>query len=952
IFPNGFVSVGAQGVVYAVSAGAKVINLSWGTPFVSGFLQAALNYAREQGVFVCIASGNSGTNERYYPAAFDSTFVVGAANSFGYVTEFSTFGSLVDIVAPGLDILSLRARGTDMYAESGEPGVRIVGSDSAYYLSDGTSMASPMVAGAAAVLLSFRPGLSLTQLENALKLGATDLVDPYGIGDSLPGVDTISGWGYLNIENALSMANGGRLFMTSPLQRGRYVGDIPVRIASLDDDYTDTWTVEYRCPHETVWTYLASGTGIPADSVAAVLSDTLLIGPLYLRLRDNSSAVHQISITRVVNRRLAIVSPTEGEDVSYNIQVIGSAFGPDFDSLIVSYSREGLSKIRLQKGTAEYFDSLLFNWTVSGIDTGLFTLHLDGFFDLDKVTDSVAIHIKSAFAPGWPQKIGAWLAITPVAADLDHNGSKEIIVTSSAGVYVYDKVSDGVQIRDGFPTMTDRDTRSIPAIYDLNRDGFDEIIFASDDGVYAIQHDGTPLLGWPRPAYTGQIPFGYEFPNPTVCKLGMGDDSAVVLINVIGQILAYRFTGDSYFYSRWGLFASYDPRISDMWSRGGNSSPVVTSVDVNKDGINEVIASYTAIQEKSGLGIYESRTGRPINEVGNTLVDVQIANVDGMVLADLTGDGAPEVIIAGFDENALQHIWVATNGNEVLPGWPVAMPEVTDWIGSFPIVADLDFDGKGEIIQSFFEYDISALYIWKGDGTPYRTIPGRPAGEVFTSQVTFSSPMVADILGDSHPEIIIRSGYIIPGTGPERIYVFDYQGNPVPGWPIITPTPSWQVLSSRYTPLIDDLDGDGKVEMAICGDGSDIFIWECEASSAGGSNHARLLADNLNSSVVGGFAAPRDDKFTGDSETSARAVITERSAPGSTEIIASMDISAPCTVTLELVTADGLTTRTLFDGKLSAGTRSFSIGSNADHSAFYRVSINGETTIQRLGYQP
>jgi subtilisin family serine protease len=952
IFPNGLASIGAQGVVYAVSAGARIISISWGSPFVSAFLRAALRYAREQGVFVCIAAGNTGTNRRFYPAGFDSTFVVGAANSFGNVTDFSTFGSHIDIVAPGLDILSLRAKGTDMYAESGEPGVRIVGSDSAYYLSDGTSMACPMVAGAAAVLWSFRPGLTLAQVEHAITLGATDLVDPYGVGDSLPGLDTISGWGYLNIENALSYATAGDVFITSPIQRQRYIGDIQVKIASLDDNYAGDWILETRRTHESGWTYLASGTGIPNDLVAATISDSAIIGIISLRLRDNGSTTHQITITRVVDRRLTIDSPTEGEDVSYNIHVIGSAFGPDFDSLIVSYSRDMSAKVRLQISTAEYFDSLLFNWTVSGVDTGLFTLYLDGFYDSEKLSDSVAVHIKSAFAPGWPQKLGGWLSITPVAADLDRDGSKEIIVTSSLGLYVFNNALAGAHVRNGFPAMQGKDLRSIPAIYDLNRDGFDEIICTGDDGVYAIQSDGSALAGWPRPAYTGQIPYGYDFPNPTVCKLGLGEDSAVALINIIGQILAYRFTGDSYFFSKGGIFASYDARISDMWPRGGNSSPVVTSVDINNDGINEVIASYTSPPPNSVLGVFESRTGRSVISTNTNPLNVSVANVDGMVLADLTGDDAPEVIIAGFDNANLQHIWVTTNGNEVLPGWPVNMPEVSEWIGSFPTVADLDLDGHGEVLQTFFEYDIAALYIWKHDGTPYRTIVGRPAGQVYSSQVTFSSPMVANIVGDSHPEIIIRAGYIFPGTGPERIFVLDYQGNPVPGWPIITPTPSNQVFSSPYTPLIDDLDGDGKVELAMCGDGSDIFVWECESSAAGGNNRARLLADNLNSSYLGGFSNTKAKHVISDEQSTPRPVILERKTPGGNIITLSMDVPAVSKVLLELVTVNGTESRVLYDGHVSPGTQSFVIGSLHDASAFFRLTVNGETTIQRAENLP
>ena len=49
--------------------------------------------------------------------------------------------------------------------------------------------------------------------------------------------------------------------------------------------------------------------------------------------------------------------------------------------------------------------------------------------------------------------------------------------------------------------------------------------------------------------------------------------------------------------------------------------------------------------------------------------------------------------------------------------------------------------------------------------------------------------MVADLTGDEHPEIIIRSGHIFPGTGTEKLYILDYTATPLPGWPIETPTP-------------------------------------------------------------------------------------------------------------------------------------------------------------------
>ncbi len=216
IYPNAYMSIGTAGILYAVNAGARIINISWGSPFASFALQDALSFARANGVFVSIAAGNSGDNTRGYPAAFDSAFAVAAGDSHGYMASFSTFGPFVDLVAPGVDILSLRAAGTDLYAEAGEPGVHIVGPDSLYYLADGTSMAAPAVAGAAALIWSFRPDLSLPQLENVLRMGAIDMLDPRNEGDSLPGPDTISGYGYLCVECSMDLLTNGGLASDLP----------------------------------------------------------------------------------------------------------------------------------------------------------------------------------------------------------------------------------------------------------------------------------------------------------------------------------------------------------------------------------------------------------------------------------------------------------------------------------------------------------------------------------------------------------------------------------------------------------------------------------------------------------------------------------------------------------------------------------------------------------------
>ncbi len=846
IRPNATSAVGAAGIVYAVNAGAQVINISWGTPFESGLLREAIAFARHNGVFVAIAPGNSGSTERFFPAAYDSVFVVAAGNSDGYMTDFSTYGAHIDIVAPGLDILSLRAAGTDMYANAGEPLVRIIGDDSLYYLADGTSMAAPTVAGAAALMLAVRPDLSLSALEEILLMGADDLVDPLNTGDTLYGRDTISGFGYINIAASLSLLKHGGLSLTQPERRRRYTEDFPVEVASVAD-YEGSWRLDYSVGSGSEdWMFLAGGDAVPDDAVLYMFSDTTVEGHINFRLTDQYGSQSFTNCINVRRRRLTITSPTSGAELKYNIPVYGDAYGPDYDSMSLFYRGNDGQRVTLGNSTGEFFDSLLSVWTVSGVDTGSFVLHLNGYYSTGVLEDSVMIRIVTAFAHGWPRKIAGRAGITVACADLNRDGHREIVVATTGGLYVFEASGEMVP---GYPVQTDRDLRCVPAIYDVDRDGQDEIICTGSDGIHVFKYDGSYAAGWPQQCYTGQTGGGYGYPNPTVTALGPGEDSAVVIINKRGQILAYEFNGDSYFFSLGGLFASFDPRISDSYGYGGSTSPFVTAVDLTGDGINEVMASYTSPAPYSGIGVFEGRTGRPAFGRSNPIVQ-PIPTVDGTVLADLDGDRLPEIITLGRDTLAIPRIWVRTAGLEELPGWPVAMPAVSHWIASYPVAADLDLDGVPEILCTFFEYDIAALYIFRADGTPYLPRDGRPTGEVYSQPVTFGTPTVANLTGDEYPEIIIRSGHILPGTGNEMVYILDYLGQPIPDWPVVTPTRPSRTFSSRYAPLVDDIDGDNKVELVMASDGLEILVWDFDASFDDGRNRSRFLMDNLNSGVL------------------------------------------------------------------------------------------------------
>lgn len=134
----------AAGIDYAVDEGADVINLSLGGSY-SKVIHNAITKAREKGVVVVAAAGNSGRRGVSYPGALKETIGVGATGPDGSIAPYSSYGKGVDISAPGGD---KRKPGGGVWQDT------IDGKGHSYKEFQGTSMATPHVAGAAAILLS------------------------------------------------------------------------------------------------------------------------------------------------------------------------------------------------------------------------------------------------------------------------------------------------------------------------------------------------------------------------------------------------------------------------------------------------------------------------------------------------------------------------------------------------------------------------------------------------------------------------------------------------------------------------------------------------------------------------------------------------------------------------------------------------------------------------------
>ncbi len=178
---QGFFSDILDGMDWARTHGADVINLSLGgilEPAQVALIQPTFTAARSAGILVVAAAGNSGMQIMEYPAGLRGVVSVAAVDQTDLQADFSTFNRGVDLAAPGVDILSTTA--------------------GAYEEGSGTSMASPHVAGVAALIWAARPSLTVTELEAVLRASAVDLGDP--------GRDNVYGSGRVDAEAALAEA--------------------------------------------------------------------------------------------------------------------------------------------------------------------------------------------------------------------------------------------------------------------------------------------------------------------------------------------------------------------------------------------------------------------------------------------------------------------------------------------------------------------------------------------------------------------------------------------------------------------------------------------------------------------------------------------------------------------------------------------------------------------------
>ncbi len=266
----------AAAIIYAIDNGARIINMSFGDVATSPLFRDVMEFARQNNIVLIASAGNTSSAEINYPAALPQVISVGAVSSSDALAGFSSYGATIDIVAPGVQLLT-------------------TAKNNSYSLFSGTSAAAPVVSGVAALILSHSPEMSNFAIRNVLVSSAIDL--------GSPGWDNKFGAGRVDAFRALQIDLATIAHISFPkFDQGFADSEIPI-IGTAAGAFMEKYDVFFGIgDNPPQW--------FPVTSVDRhqVISDTLALWPLenlpdtsvVLRLRaqnfDASAVEHRVRI--------------------------------------------------------------------------------------------------------------------------------------------------------------------------------------------------------------------------------------------------------------------------------------------------------------------------------------------------------------------------------------------------------------------------------------------------------------------------------------------------------------------------------------------------------------------------------------------------------------------------------------------------------------------------------
>lgn len=394
---------------------------------------------------------------------------------------------------------------------------------------------------------------------------------------------------------------------------------------------------------------------------------------------------------------------------------------------------------------------------------------------------------------------------SPVAADLNGNGRKEIIVGASDGM-LYVVAYNGSSWNKVWETQTAQAINAVsnkvcsnqssgkieasPAVGDIDNDGQLEIVVATGgrpDGNNPSVNRNGGIIAYELNSSTGtnwsfSIKSGWPFVMPDDMGAGVGAREPDGVCD--------------------GIRA--DPTLGDI---DGDGDLEIISIAFDRRirafHHNGSVVNGWPIQRESGHEILRGgQSSAAIGDIDNDGIDEIIIGTNSPPWNGDDWDG-PFPDIYNLPDYSLATVWAINGDTSFVPGWPVITQQN---IESSPALGDIDGDGEIEVVVGTGVFDGyvngSQVYAWNADGSLVSGWP-RPTADNMPS-----SPAIADLDGNGTQDVIIGCG---KDAQPfcRTLYAWNGSGNNLPGFPMST------TFAHPFPPIVADVDGDNNLEVLL-----------------------------------------------------------------------------------------------------------------------------------------